>query len=331
MARQYIVKRKIGDVAIVAGGFATLDLPRDYDYQALCLRIEASVAVSVANATSVRAEAPVQIVPRIEVIADGKNTLYSAPFWNAGLGNVDRLLGASGARAVTPPTSPNIATYATEAIGIIDFQTFQGVRPKDSNFRSRGLSLLQLRLTFGNAVDMFVQGGSTVAFSGSPIVSVYACQEVEATNDKGEYATNPVALKKVSYQEGNYASSNANAEVLLPAGNSIAKILLRSDGAVTAGEPSAAVINNVQCANGMDVRLNLSGKNLRALNNADYGQVQLGYYVVDPMKCGGGGNLKLSDLWDLSGATQPKVIMDVTGGANVKIQVVTTEYILAQA
>jgi hypothetical protein len=331
MARQYIVKRKIGDVAIVAGGFATLDLPRDYDYQAIGLRIEASVAVSVGAATAVRAEAPLQIVPRIEVIADGKNTLYSAPFWAAAFGNVDRYLGASGARVTTPPSAVAVATYATEGIGIVDFQTFQGVRPKDSNFRSRGLSLFQLRLTFGNAVDMFVQGGATVAFSGSPIVSVWAMQEVEATDDKGNYATNPIALKKVSYQEGNYASSNANAEILLPAGNSIGKLLLRTEGSVTAGEPSAAVLNNVQVANGMDVRLNMSAKNLRALNNADYGQVQLGYYVVDPMKCGGGGNLKLTDIWDLSGATQPKAILDVTGGATVKIQAVTTEYILAAA
>jgi hypothetical protein len=330
MAKQYTIKRKIGDVAIVSNGFNTIDLPRDYDYQAIGLRIEASVAVSVANATSVRAEAPCQIVPRIEVIADGKNNLFSAPFWYTALANLDRPLGESGARAVTPPTSPNIATYATEAIGIIDFQHFEGIRPKDSNFRSRGLSLLQLRLTFGAAADVFVVGGATVAYSGSPVVSVFAMQEVEDTDDKGNYLTSPVALKKVSYQEQAFASSNANAEILLPAGNAISKVMIRTDGTTTAGEPSTTVLNNVQLANGIDVRLNLSAKNLRALNNADYGLVLAGYYMCDPLKSGTGGNLKLSQLWDLSGATQPKAVLDVTGGANVKAQVVTTEMILAR-
>ena len=53
--------------------------------------------------------------------------------------------------------------------------------------------------------------GGTVALSGTPIVSVYAMQEVEDTDDKGQYLTNPIALKKVSFQEVAYASSNANA------------------------------------------------------------------------------------------------------------------------
>jgi hypothetical protein len=328
MGKQYTIKRKIGDVAIIYGGFQTIDLPRDYDYQAIGFRINASVQVTGA-ATSVRAEAPCQLVPRVEIISDGKNNLFSAPFWAMSLGNVDRPLLQTGARATTPPTAASIATYAVEANGIVDFQHFQGMRPKDSNFRSRGLSLFQARLTFGQPGDVFV--GGTVVTSGSPTVSVYALQEVEEQDDKtGAFITSPIALKKVSYQDVAYASSNANAEVLLPAGNAISRVLVRTDGLTTAGEPSTGVLNNLQLANGIDVRFNMSGANLRGLNGADYGQVTGGYYVADPLKCGSGGNLKLSDLWDLSGAAQPKVVLDVNGGANVRAQVVTTEYILAR-
>jgi hypothetical protein len=328
MAKQFTIKRKIGDIAITANGFSTLDLPRDYDYQAIGLRIDATLAVS-GVATSVRAEAPCQLVPRVEVIADGKNNLVSVPFWALALGNVDRPFIYSGGRALTPPSGVAVASYAVEANGIIDFQHWPGIRPKDSNFRSRGLSLFQLRLTFGAAGDAFV--GGTTAFSGSPIVSVYAMQEVEEIDDKtGKFVSDPSALKKVSFQEASYASSNANASIDLPAGNAIARVLVRTDGSTTAGEPSTAVLNNLQLANGIDVRFNMSAKNLRGMNNSDYGSVQSGYYVADPVKCGSGGNLKLSDLWDLSGATQPKCVMDVTGGANVKVQVVTTEYILAR-
>jgi hypothetical protein len=331
MGKQFTIKRKIGDIVITSNGFATLDLPRDYDYQAIGLRIDASLAVATANATSVRAEAPCQLVPRVEVIADGKNNLYSAPFWATCFGNVDRPLLQSGARAATPPTSPNIATYAVEANGIIDFQHFQGIRPKDSNFRSRGLSLFQLRLTFGAAADAFVVGSAVISLSGSPIVSVYAMQEVEEQDDKGGFMTSPIALRKTSFQEVAYAASNANAELTLPAGNAIARVLVRTEGATTQGEPSTAVLNNLQLANGIDVRFNMSAKNCRGMNNADYGQLTGGYYVADPVKCGSGGNLKLSDLWDLSGATQPKAVLDVTGGASVRAQVVTTEYILARS
>lgn len=328
MAKQFTIKRKIGDIAITSNGFATLDLPRDYDYQAIGLRIEATLNVTT-GATSVRAEAPCQLVQRVEVIADGKNNIVSVPFWALALGNVDRPLLASGARVVTPPTAATAASYAVEANGIIDFQHYQGIRPKDSNFRSRGLSLLQLRLTFADALAPFVPGSGVAAFTGSPIVSVYAMQEVEETDAKGQFVTNPSALKKVSFQEVSCASSNANQSIDLPAGNAISRVLIRAEGSTTAGEPSTAVINNVTLANGIDVRFNLSGKNLRGLNNADYGQLTGGYYVGDPVKCGSGGNLKLSDLWDLSGATQPKLVLDVTGGSTVKVQAVTTEYILA--
>lgn len=317
--RQFTLKRQIGNVAIVSGGFGTIDLPRDYDYQAICLRINASLQVTGA-AASVRAESPVQLVPRVEVIADGKNNIASAPFWAFCQGNVDRLLTQSGARMTTPPSGTGVATYAVEAIGIIDLSFFQGVRPKDSNFRSAGLSLLQLRLTFGAAGDAFV--GGTVVYSGAPVVEVWVCQMVERGGaDRRE------VLKKVSFQEIAIQASNANLELQLPAGNHIQRVLLRTDGLVTAGEPSTGVLNKLQLSSGVDVRHSLSGAQVRAQNNADYGQVQAGYYVADFTKTGWGGNIKLADLWAVRGNAQPKAILDVVGGANVKAQAVTTEFI----
>lgn len=327
MAKQYTLRRSIGNVQIVAGSFATLDMPRDYDYQAIMLRISASVTVT-APATSVRAEAPCQLVPRVEFIADGKNTIDSAPFWFYSLGNVQRQLIATNARAVTPPSGTAAATYAVEGIAVIDKQFFRGVRPKDSNFRSMGLSLLQLRLTFGQPGDIFV--GGTVTFSGTPVVEVVALQEVEETDQNGKPVTNPIALKKVSYQQVALTASNANQQILLPAGNNIGEVFCRFDGATTAGEPSTAVLNAFQAVNGVDVRANLSGAQLRAMNNATYGYITPGYYSWSPLACGWGGNWKLSDLWDVTNASQPKAVLDVTGGANVTANVVTTEYILAQ-
>lgn len=325
MGKQYRALRKIASVPVVAGGFATLDLPRDYDYETIFMRINGSIVVST-GATSVRAEAPCQIVPRVELVADGKNNIYSAPFWFASLGNRERPLNQSGARVTTPPTAAGAATYAVEAIGAIDLMSCDTVRPKDTNFRSLGLSLLQLRFTFGNALDSFVPGSGVATFSNM-VVDVFVQQMVEQPDANG--ALPPLlAMKKVSYQELALASSNANQEVRLPAGNLIKSVLVRTDGATTAGEPSTAVLNNLQLAAGMDVRVNLQGANIRAKNNADYGAVPSGYYVADITSKGqSAGNL--TDLWDVSGAAEPKLIMDVTGGANVKMQAVVTEYILA--
>lgn len=262
--RQNRILRKVATVPVTAGGFATLDLPRDYDYETIFVRINGGLQVT-AGATSVRAEAPVQIIPRLEVIADGKNNLYSAPFWFATLANYERRGISQGARAVTPPSGVAIATYQVEANGTIDLMSQGSVRPKDSNFRSAGLSLFQLRMTFGQPGDCFV--GGTVVFNNM-FVDVYVQQMVEIPDATGAITT-PIALKKISYQELALLSSNANQDIRLPAGNNIKSVVMRTDGSTTAGEPSVAVLNNVILGAGVDVRLNLSGAQLRAKNNQD--------------------------------------------------------------
>ncbi len=330
--KQYRLNRKVATLNVVAGSISNpMDLPRSYDYESIFLRLSGSLQVT-AGATAVRAEAPLQLVPRIVVTADGKNNLFNAPMWAASLGRIDRDLKESGARATTPPSGIGIATYAVEAIGVIDFATIDGLRPKDSNFRTSALSLFQLTATFGAAGDCFV--GGTVVFSGTPTLEVFTREMIELPTvgaDGVAKFTSPIMLRKTSFQEVAVAASNPNFQLDLPAGNLMKSVLFRGEGSVTAGEPSTGVINNVQLAAsaGQDVRWNLSGPQMRAQNNADFGQVLAGYYMADVTK-NGPGPIHLTDLWDLTGLIQPKAILDVTGGANNKVQAVITEYIPAR-
>lgn len=324
MARPaYRVKRKIATVPVTAGGFATVDLPRSYDVESIVLRIAGGLQVTGA-ATSVRAEAPCQTIARVELIADGKNTIYSAPFWAACLGRYERDLVASGARATTPPSGTGTATYQVEAIGIVDLMTPDGVRPKDTNFRTRGLSLWQLRLTFGNPGDNFV--GGTVVYS-SMNVDVFSVELVEMPDDAGNF-TLPLGLRKTTFQEIAFTASNPNMEVRLPAGNLIKSVLVRGEGYTTAGEPSTGVLNQLTLQSGLDVRFFLDAGQVRALANADYGQLTAGYYVAD-LTTHGRSPINLSELWDLTGQVEPKAICNVNGATNTKLQVVVTEYILS--
>lgn len=321
-APQYRVSRKIGSIPVTANGFATLDLPRVYDYETIFLRINGTIHCTTGG-TAVRAEAPCQIVPRVEVIADGKNTLVSVPFSIAALGNVWRDMEQYGARALTPPTAATAADYVVEALAAIDFSIIDGVRPKDTNYRSAGLSLLQLRLTFGGAADVFT--GSAVATYSNMFVDVFTVETVELPDANGNY-TMPLALKKQSYQEIGLTASNANQEIRLPAGNLIRGCVIRAE---ISGEPSTAVLNNIQLVSGLDVRMNLTAAQLRAKNNMDYGQVPAGYYIVD-MMTNGPMNAQMSNAWDVTGQSEPKLVLDVTGGAGYKLQIATTEFLVAQ-
>lgn len=327
MGAQFRVRRRIATVPIVAGGFATVDLPRGYDFETLFLRINASVAVSAAAATSVRSEAPCQLISRIDVTADGKTQVFSAPFWYACLGSFDRALTETNARAVTPPSGVAVATYAVEAIGCVDFATVDGLRPKDSNLRTSGMSLFQLRLQFGLAEEIFVKGAATVAFSGSPTVEIWSSESVEVPDAARQLPPIPF-LKKVSYQDIAFPSSNSAAEIRLPAGNLLRSVLLRTEGSTTAGEPSTSVLNAMRVQSGVDIRADLTGPQWRAQNNADYGYLQGGYYVADMCSLGASPQ-RLAELFDVSRQAEPKVILDVTGAANVRAQLVTMEYIPA--
>jgi len=325
MSKQFRIQRTISQAVVAAGGFITVDLPRGYDYETLYLRLTGSVQVTTA-AASVRAEAPCQAIQRAEVIADGRNTIFSAPMWYATLGKYDRdLKQVQTSRAITPPTAAAIATYPIEALGVIDFFTPDGERPKDSNFRTDGLQLLQLRLTFGNAIDMFVAGAGVAAFVNCT-VEISTSEIVELVDAATGQRTNPVLLKKVSFQELTVPSSNVNQEVRLPAGNMIKSVVVRTEGATTLGEPSTAMINNLIAASGVDVRVNMRGASLRGKNNDDFGYIQSGYYVADFTR-NGGVQARLSELWDVTNQAEPKITMDINGGAGYKLQAVVTEYL----
>lgn len=320
MGQQFRIKRTIGTIPVVAGGAATIDLPRGYDYEALYLRLYGGLQVTV-NFASVRAENPCQMIARAEIIADGRNTIYSAPFWFATLANYGRNANQSGARATTPASGFVVATYQVEANGIIDFQTPDGERPKDSNFRTSQLQLFQLRLTFGNVADCFTGAGTGNVSNLN--VEISTSEMVEIPDAAGN-VTSPTALKKVSFQEIALPGVNPNQELRLPAGNLIKSIVNRFEAAT--GEPSTAILNSIQAFSGVDVRQNMSAAALRGENNNNFGAVQSGYYILDfARSCS--NVARLSELWDVTRQAEPKLSMNVTGAAGVKMQAVTTEYL----
>lgn len=324
MGQQFRIQRSVGTLAVVANGTQTIDLPRGYDYEALYLRLRGQLNVT-ALATSVRAEAPCQAVQRVEVIADGRNTIFSAPFWYTVFGDYARPNHLeNGARYTVPPSGVAVAAYTVEANGVIDFQTVDGERPKDTNFRTSGLQLFQLRLTFGAAGDSFV--GGTVDFGTGLFMEITTSEMVELPDAAGNI-TSPSALAKVSYQEIAVPTTNANQEIRLPAGNLIKSIVLRAEGLTTAGEPTDSALSSLQAYSGVDVRLNMAAGSLRGKNACDFGfRPTQGYLIIDFTR-NGSDTARLSELWDVTRQAEPKISMNITGGANVKAQVVVRELI----
>lgn len=332
MGQQYRIKRRIASITsgIADNAVFTIDIPRGYDIESLFFRITATANVTTAG-TAVRAMAPTQIVKRFELIADGKNTIASVPGWF-----LAKNVGRDQYGLMTPPSAASIAAYSVEFFGSLDQALIDGVRPKDSNLRTSGMSLLQGRFTLGACVDLFTgaPAGTFTALS----VEVYTVETIELADSKTGAITSPLYLQKRSYQDIAIPASNANQQIVLPIGNALRGVMLL---ATVNGEPSNAVINNIQLASGVDVRFNMPGAAVQRMNQTDEGnigiltnttgwgsasQLPTGLYVVDLMT-NGPRDVNVTNAWDLSKASEAKMILDVNGGAGYQLTAVTTEFI----
>lgn len=329
MGQQYRIKRQIDSRALTENGVVTFDVPRGYDIESFHFRVSGTANITTAGA-AVRALAPTQLIKRVELIADGKNTIASIPGWALRFN-----LGRSQYGYTVPPTGFAIAAYNVEFNGFLDQALIDGMRPKDSNLRTRGMQLLQLRITTGAATDLLTgtPAGSMTAFN----LETSTIETVELSDEKG--ALSPILyMQKRSYQDIALTASNANQQIILPVGNALRGVILM---ATISGEPSDAVINQVQLASGVDVRAKLSAVALKRMNSMDYeaqgilsnttlasssSQLPTGLYAIDLMK-NGPNDVQVTNAWDLSQASEAKLILDVTGSATTQLTVVTQEFL----
>lgn len=329
MGQQYRTKRRPISTTLTENNVFTFDLPRGYDLESLIIRITGTAHVTTGG-SAVRALAPSQLIKRVELVADGKNTIASVPGWM-----LIKSFGRSQTGYMLPPTAASAADYSVEMVGALDQALIDGIRPKDSNLRTSGMSLLQLRITTGACTDLFTgsPAGSMTAFN----VSVTMVETVELPDAKGVLSS-PLYLQKRSYQDIALPASNGNQQIVLPIGNALRGIYILT---TINGEPSNAVLNNIQLASGLDVRLNLPAADLQRLNSIDYAPVGMlsntttpqssslfdtGFYVADLMK-NGPGDCNVTNAWDLTKASEAKAIVDVNGGAGYAMTIVTTEFI----
>lgn len=329
MAKQFRIKRQVISANLTENGVVTFDLPRGYDLETLLFRVSGTANVTTAG-SAVRALAPTQLIKRVEIIADGKNTIASVPGWYLRQ-NIHR----RQAGLMTPPSNFTIAAYNVEFSGSLDQCLVDGVRPKDSNLRTAGMTLFQLRVTTGALTDLFTgtPAGSMTTFQ----LEVSTVETVELPDDKG-VMTNPLYLQKRSYQDIAIPATNANQQIILPIGNAMRGLLVL---ATVNGEPSNAVLNKIQLASGVDVRVNMSALAIQRENATDYDPLGIlsnssswasssgwptGLYSIDLMQ-NGGGDVNVTNSWDLTKASEAKAVVDVNGGAGYQLTIVSTEFI----
>lgn len=318
---QQRIKRVAAKVPVTDNGTPTVDMPRNYDYETVYMRLYGGVQVTTIFA-SVRAEAPIQALKRLELVLNGQTNVYSKPGTLARVNPFRRALGF-----LTPPSGFAIATYQVEANLACDLALIDGVRPKDSNLRSAGLALFQKKFTFGAAADLFTGAGVGV-FTNTLFVDVMTNELKELPDAEGKISA-PLYLTKRSWLQFSPAAANANLKLPLPVGNFMRGVIIRC---TNSGEPSDAVLNNIILNSGVDVRYNQTYLDARAQNRLDYDTaVPTGFVVADLMTCGSAGaGVHANDAWDLTDprvTSEASLTLDVNGGAGFLLDIEVIEMI----
>jgi hypothetical protein len=324
--RQFRIKRLIANVPLVENQFGSQDLPRGYDIETIGMRLAGTLNVTTNFAGAIRAESPVQLVKRIEIIADGKNTLESV---RADMANRALLAMRRGQLGLlTPPSASTVAAYPIVASWCIDQSIVDGVRPKDSNLRTSGMQLLQARFTFGQTTDLWTAGAGAGNMSAT-FVDVWTVELVEIPDASNKVSTKPLYLMKRSYQDIAISASNANLDIPLPIGNVMRGVVFRAEGGTTAGEPDNSTLVGVILRSLTDVRLNMPYLDLREQNKFDYGLTTLptGICMADLMCNGQEGGVRATEGWDLTKASEAKATLNVVAGAASKVSLATIELI----
>lgn len=245
--------RKVGQITFSSGLSKGLDLPRRELIRYLVLRIDGRINITTLGAPVNHPFSPFNCIKRIEVIADGKDTIKSIP------GTALFLKGYWMNGTVPRKTIPTWAVGNMDFSGImiVPFAMPRAIREVDTDLNSGALSTFELKVTYGTGAEIFttVPTAYTVTYINVD-VSI-----AERINVEGK-ALNLSVFKEL-YIEKEVTASTQEFQMLLPVGNMYRGFLIESEAA---GVPHDGVINNVQIRSGTQVWLNEHWKRLREAN-----------------------------------------------------------------
>jgi len=214
------LKRRVGSALYTtSGSIATIPLPRNYNYRKLICRISGSVVVTGgtgAGAPHVRAA--YKAISRVELIANGRDTIWSVP---AEIIQMLNIIDYGCVPSASHPGNDTAATYTFNGSFIIDLAVMRAIRPIDTLFPAAALSTLDLKITWGAGADMFT---GAVDFTSAAIQTTTELV-VEAFEEIGT-VPGGVGVNKISEINRTLTGANTRYQVQLATGNTYKGFLI---------------------------------------------------------------------------------------------------------
>lgn len=314
--------RRVGTVQYTPNGVEPLELPRAILYHNLMLRLSGLVDIVTAAGLPFVDSAPFSLIRRLEIIADGKDTLKSIEgealkeFGNAFYGSFFEF------NQMPTALGPD---QAFNAYLILPFEMPRSRRPIDTLLDSAGLSTLELRVTWGAEANVYETNVANHTIHTTKL-------EVSAFQAFGIKSNFSVFKQLTISKEVNAVTPDM--QILMPVGNLYRGLMIRAVnydvGMPDPGFPSNAIINNIKVQSGTEVFVNQNADELQDDNKRHFGfegTWPLGLYIVDFTPDG-----LLSESLDARPLSSLEVILDVNNPATTnRIKISPLEVIQPRA
>lgn len=259
-----------------SGNTRTIELSRSYLIKRLVLRLTGTMTWSAGTPTAVGSELPLALIRQIEIVADGRKTLFRAA--GKDLFRLAHITNGKRGELTAPNFASSPASFA--ATIVIDHQALRFVKPVDSYLDPRGFEKLELRVTWGVVTDL-ASGGTATAVAATTQLSPTLIQSSEGENSV-------IVSKLVTSIQKDVTATSTLFEVVLPRTGLLAGVLFRTERDATAvdnilNKISLVSDNNISHVNQIVAsdlqRRNVMDFQLDGGGGAD-GQIT-GYYFLD--------------------------------------------------
>ena len=319
-----ILERELGSITYAANQTRTLQLPRNYAYRTLQLKLVADLyRAAGATGGAPKDSCPAQLVRNIMIRANGRDVLKNYDMET--LHRMDQIR-----HGVRPHISfAGFSGYAEILVGAkvtcvvhaqIDAEMWRCIRPIDTLLDAAGLATLELIITFGAPDDTMndaydpAAGGVTVDSATLYVASVEAVGVPAGT----QFMTNKEYMIR-----SQVTAASSSHQVNLPTSNLYRSFILKTH---SDGVQVDTILNNIQIKSGTEVFKHRIAGFLQMDNRIEYGievpeldssaaavdhyyleHLLEGYYVLEFVKDG-----HLTECLDTSKLSSLELILDVS-------------------
>lgn len=281
-----------------SGNTRSVELPRTFLFKDIAVRLTGSLNVTVA--TTNRAESPLGLIAKMELVADGRKTLWTAA--GRDLYRHAHIFYSQAGELSAPATGVG-ATQAFSATIMIPNESVRTQMPADSLFDPREYEKIELRITWSSVSSIISAGTATVNTGCQASVVVYQ------TTQGAEYIK---FNRVIQFDELTFSASSTALSTKVARSGLLAGILIRVDDANQA--PDDTVINSVtlRSDNSFYHADTWSWREIQERNVIDYqlGSRVAGYGYIDLLEDG-----LLSSALNTLALNVAEIILNVTAAA----------------